>query len=350
MILHYNSRVCTKEKLSKPQFAKYRNDNFEQLIDTYKKLELERIFPFIDRTGAIPNYLKTKIYTPMPKYDPNFNSTFEELCQRRIKELLETGKKLNLFWSGGLDSTTLMSLFLPHSKNIKVHLTYNSIIESGYLFDTYVKPNYEFTVHTSAGFNEWKEDELFITGDPGNHLHTLPSIKSYEKFIKGIDDLFARENIHILHEPYWKHIPEQKCEFYAPAIARSPRPIETVEDFIWFNTFNFRWDESQFALTLKLLQRWRMNDSNYKKVLNNVIGFYYTPYFQQWSIHRKEPQYDLYNMKKTIKLEMRNIMRKYLGSNGNDYINNKGILESPVGLYAPNYVFLTNNMETVYDR
>ena len=63
MIVHYNSRTCTKERLSQPKFEKYRNDNFETLIDVYKKLELERIFPFIDRTGAIPNYLKTKIKT-----------------------------------------------------------------------------------------------------------------------------------------------------------------------------------------------------------------------------------------------------------------------------------------------
>jgi hypothetical protein len=350
MILHYNSRTCTKEILSQPKFEKYRNDNFETLIDQYKKFELERIFPFIDRTGAIPNYLKTTIYTPMPKYDPDFNSTFEELCQKRISELFSTGKKINLFWSGGLDSTNLLALMLPHSKDVTVHLTYNSILESGYMFDSYVKPNFEYTVHTSTAFNEWKEDELFITGDPGNHLHTLPSIKSYEKFVPGIDDLFAKENIHILHEPYYKYIPEKKCEFYSPALERSPRKIETLEDFIWFNTFNFRWDESQFALALKLIERWKMPPKEYIKVINNVIGFYYTPYFQQWSIHRKEPQYDLYNIKKTIKLEMRKIMRKAFGPNGEDYINNKGILESPIGLYAPNYMFLDINKQVVYDE
>lgn len=348
MIIHYNSRTCTRDMFYRPKFEKYRNENFDETIEKYKKLELERIFPFIDRTGAIPNYIKTAIYTPMPKFDETFNNTFEELCHRRIQELFSTGKKINLFWSGGLDSTTLMALFLPYAKHIKVHLNYNSILESGYLFDTYVKPNFDYSIGTSTASGEWREDELYITGDPGNHLHTLPSIKSYEKFVPGVDDLFARENIHMLHEPFEKYISKEKIDFYTPALERSPRKIETLEDFIWFNTFNFRWDESQFALTIKLIQRWKLPNKDYKKLVNNVIGFYYTPYFQQWSIHRKEPQYDLYNFKKTIKLEMRKIMSKAFGPNGDDYVNNKGILESPIGLYAPNYLMLTENMEIIY--
>ena len=286
----------------------------------------------------------------MPSYDPSFNNTFREIAEKRVGELIATGKKINVMWSGGLDSTTLVALFYPYAKNVKVHMTYNSIIESGYVYDTLIKNNFENTVHTSAAFNEWREDELFITGDPGNHLHTIPSINSYQHFVPGIDDLFAKENIHLINKPYQDYIPEAKQEFYAPAIARSPRPIETLEDFIWFNTFNFRWDESQFALALKLMQRWRLQDKNYNKVINSVIGFYYTPDFQQWSIHRKEPQYELSDFKKTIKLEMRNVMRYYFGNFIEDYVQGKGIQESPVGLYAPNYVLLTDNMEIVYDN
>jgi hypothetical protein len=108
-----------------------------------------------------------------------------------------------------------------------------------------------------------------------------------------------------------KYISEEKCLFYEPALKRSPRKIETLEDFIWFNTFNFRWDESQFALALKLIERWKMPITEYSKVIKNVIGFYYKDYFQQWSIYRNEPQYEVYDFKRTIKLEMRKIMRKY---------------------------------------
>jgi hypothetical protein len=347
MIIHYQCKLCEKKLLSEPQYEKYRNDNFETIIDLYKKYQVERIFPFIDRTGAIPNYLKTKIYTPMPEFDASFNSTFEELCHKRIEKLFSTGKKINIFWSGGLDSTTLVALFLPYRKYVKIYLNYNSIIESGYMYDTFIKYNFDSHVSTSTAYGEWKEDEIYLTGDPGNHLHTLPSIKSYEKFVPEVNDLFAKENIQKLYEPFENFIPEDKCLFYEPSLKRAPRKIETLEDFIWWNTFNFRWDESQFALNLKLLNRWKIPKQNYHKLVNSIIGFYYTPYFQQWSIHRKEPQYELYNFKKTIKLEMRNIMRKAFGEAGNDYINNKGILESPISLYDPNYIMLDKNMEII---
>jgi hypothetical protein len=330
---------CTKERLEK--YPEYLDYNWIEIYDQYKKFNVERIFPFIDRTFQIPNYLRTCVYTPLPNLDPNFKKTFEEICHERIAELLATDKKLNLFWSGGLDSTTLLALFLDYKEKITVHLNYNSILESGYMFDTFVKPNFKYTIGVSTAYSMWNENELYLTGDPANHLHTIPSIKSYENFIPGID-LFDKENIHKLNDPYYKHIEEDKIEFYKPALDKAPRPIETLEDFIWFNTFNFRYDESRFAMVLKLMSRW--NNTNLK-MFDNVLGFFYTDDFQRWSIGRYEDQYDRNNFKKTIKLQMRKIMRKQFSSRGDDYINNKGIVESPIGLYYPNYVMLTDNFE-----
>lgn len=337
----------------KDKFAMYRADNFETLIDKYKKLDLERIFPFIDRTGAIPNYLKTTIYTPMPELDRNFNLTFEEICEKRLKELMATGKKINLLWSGGLDSTNLLALIyrLPNNekKQFTVHLNYNSIVESGYMYDTFVKNVFNNTINSIVAYGEYKEDEIYITGDPGNHIHTIPSIESYKNFIPG-KDLFDPENVHLLKRPYKDYVSDEKQEFYYPALQRSPREVITLEDFIWFNTFNFRWDESRFALFLKLLQTWKNKSIKPSMAVKNIIGFYYTDEFQQWSIHRKEPQYELNNFKKTIKLEMRNIMRKSFGPEGDNYVNNKGIVQSPIAVYIGNYMFLTKEMMGVYDE
>jgi hypothetical protein len=95
-------------------------------------------------------------------------------------------------------------------------------------------------------------------------------------------------------------------------------------------------------MVLKLMSRW--NNTNLK-MFDNVLGFFYTDDFQRWSIGRYEDQYDRNNFKKTIKLQMRKIMRKQFSSRGDDYINNKGIVESPIGLYYPNYVMLTDNFE-----
>jgi hypothetical protein len=343
MILHYNVANCNRKHLSQPQIKQYLSDDFENLFEKYKKFAVERIFPFIDRTGQIPNYLNTKIYTPMPEYDNSFNSTFEELCELRIRELLDKGKKLNLFWSGGLDSTTLLSLFFEHRDKIRIHLNYNSILEGGYIYDTFIKNNFEHTVGTTTALNQWYEDELYITGDPGNHLHTIPSINSYENFIPGIN-LFDKENVHHLHLPYERYVPQDKIEFYEPALKKAPRPIETLEDFIWFNTFNFRFDESRFAMVIKLSNRWNRHDS---KMFDSIIGFFYTDYFQQWSINNKEPQYDLYNFKKTIKLQMRKIISKRLGPKADNYVRNKSIVESPIGLYHGNYMMLTDNLEII---
>ena len=341
MILHYNVANCTKKHLEK--HTDHLHSNWEFLFDQYKKFNVERIFPFIDRTYQIPGYIKTKVFTPLPEYDQSFKKTFEEICRERIEQLLSTEKNINLFWSGGLDSTTLLSLFLDYKDKVKVHLNYNSILESGYMFDTFVKPNFDYTVGTTTAYRKWKDDDVYLTGDPGNHLHTIPSIKSYENFIPGLN-LFDKENIHLLDDPYWKHIPEDKVLFYKPALDKAPRKIETLEDFIWFNTFNFRYDESRFAMVVKLMQRWNITDVN---MFDNIIGFFYTDDFQQWSIGRYEDQYDRSNFKKTIKLQMRKIMRKQFGPKGDEYVNNKGIVESPIGLYPGNYLMLTDNLKII---
>src|ERR1700733_10926414 len=72
----------------------------------------------IDRTGTITFPIKTKSLFPMPAYR-TFTKTYEEVCNARAKELLERAEKLDVslysFWSGGMDSTTVLVSLLKNA-------------------------------------------------------------------------------------------------------------------------------------------------------------------------------------------------------------------------------------------
>ena len=69
----------------------------------------------VDRTGKF-NPLDM-MYEPIPVVN-KFNKTFEECCMDAAKNLWSLGKPIELFWSGGIDSSgALVALLETKSKN-----------------------------------------------------------------------------------------------------------------------------------------------------------------------------------------------------------------------------------------
>jgi len=72
----------------------------------------------IDRTGRIRFPVKTVSLFPLPAIH-NFDKSYEECCDERAVALLEHAQRLDVplycFWSGGIDSTTVLVSLLKHA-------------------------------------------------------------------------------------------------------------------------------------------------------------------------------------------------------------------------------------------
>jgi hypothetical protein len=301
--------------------------------EKYVKLDLDKDFPFIDRTETLPHYLQIKPLSKPLNYDSSFNMSFRDICSTQAVDILKSGKKVNVLWSGGLDSTCALVALLSNAKEkdqIRVLANYNSIIESGYMYDVFFK-KYDTKINT---FLKFDENELFITGALGNQLFSL-----------GAFDIENKISIEDLQKPYTEIISKEKINFYSPALSKSPKPIKTVEEFLWFETFAFKWDHQRVAMIIKWLK-----PNSIENYLDKVYGFYYNKLFEQWSIQSNEQQYDIRSFSTTNKMPMRKYLLKELGSEALDYVNNKKVTHSIFNMYHRSYIYTTEDCKVHYDR
>ena len=311
----------------------HRNWPISRLRNKYVSLGLDYDFPFIDRSESIPHYLDIKPISKPLRFDKSFNYSFYDIITGQSLIILGLGLKVNILWSGGLDSTAALVALLSNAKDknqIRIVANYNSIIESGYLYDTFFK-KYDCIIDTSGGRQSFKNDELYITGALGNQLFSLGSFE-------------LKHDIKDLNKPYKEVINPKEFEFLESAMEFCPRPIETLEDYLWFKTYMFKWDHQRLAMINKWIQ-----PKSVKEHLYFIRGFYYNELFEQWSIHRSEQQHDLKNYEYTSKLPMRKYILKELGKEAEDYVWGKKITHSIFTPYRNNYKYTTEDYRVHYD-
>jgi len=339
-ILTYN-HFLIPNFINHPNFIQYKSKYFDDWYDTYRNFPLEgwsdyptkdnrrTIFAssvwFLDRTGQIPHYLNVDYDSPIPEIKPITNS-FSELCLSRAKELIDSGQKINLFWSGGLDSTNMF--FCLHNFNpkaqLKVYLTYDSIIESGDLFDKYIKDNYEYDLSLPKPPKEqmW-DDGILLNGSGADQVFGMPY---------GV----TNENFDISYKEY---INETEYNFIAPIIEKFPVPIKTHFDFKWFQPFVFKYTAGKKII---------YNGRNIRET-QKIVGFYDNDDFQIWSMVNHESKL-INGDVSTFKWPLRNTLFELSGEK--NYAYNKKKNNSNYSVYNPKWLFTTiddNGKTECYD-
>jgi hypothetical protein len=229
-------------------------------------------FSFVDRTGAVPsivkNYIAPEQQIPVGK-PAQWN--YLDICLSRAQELLDTGKHITVMWSGGVDSTLALFALMRQAQNldqISVQCTFESIIESGKLFDTHIKDSgirikFDQTRdNRDLPYSYDQEDptQLYVTGGCGDQLFGKPV------------SLQAAGNA---EQPWHSGFSQHYLDIIEPSLRFSERPINTVRDLRWWVFFNHTWTTA-------------MHDDLVSKpaqVCERIHAFYTTPEFQRWAIH-----------------------------------------------------------------
>jgi hypothetical protein len=264
----------------------------EDLVDQYKHTCMPDLAAMIDRTGTIEPFLPLTYRDPIPKFNSSFNKTFSQICTERALELLDTKKILNVFWSGGIDSTVVLLSLLSQARNsnqIRVIATHTSIVESGPIFDNHIKNRVSLLLNSSTtreyfySSNHFDcDNELFITGECADQM----VVQNFKIPINKEDYFLPWQEV---VETGKSSIDIKKIEFIRPCLENSPRPIKTYRDLLWYYRFNFLWTNSKYSSCLG-------TDPKYHPVV-----FFDTKDFQQWSIHDEEEMEDPYTQKHSYK-------------------------------------------------
>lgn len=344
MILYYNnSLVSLNIKNSSSQIAPFLSKDYtKELFDKYEKFELNKRNMVYDRSGAIPHFLDMNPLHPMPARQEGYNRSFFEVAEQRAKELLATNKKINVLWSGGIDSTFILFM-LNHYANdpdqVCVYGTYNSIIESGDLFDRRIKNEFQYKIKlpTINEFNYEDPDAIYVSGMCGNQL------------FGPTDDMFAATTPNALfhhtlgtpetiYEPYETNINPELLEFLAPAIAASPRTIETVADLRWYCIFNLDWYSALYEHRIQV----------FPERAERVHGFFDSEEFQSWAVNTKEPFTKVPGDANTHRWQMRQVIAEMFDEE--HYAYNKPKKISTFSKLDPTWFLLLDGYQNVYTK
>jgi hypothetical protein len=342
-VLQYNNFVLSAilrdpDKELLPIFEPYLADNYLKTFRKYDDFQMTQNV-VCDRSGAIPHFVNMTYPHKMPDYDPTFNKSFQEIAEERARELLQTNKQIKVCWSGGIDSTYVL-LLLGNMANdrsqITVYGSYSSIIESGDIFDRYIKDKfkYEINVYASEKIRKSKDDSVYITGFQGNQI------------FGPTDDFFATNQPQVffhhtmgtpetIYEDYKTNVDPELLEFLQPAIDRSPRKIETVCDLRWYCIFNMDWHNGLYFATSEMP----------KERFMNTHHFFNTEDFQKWAITTKDPFTKIKGNSKTHRWQMRD----YIADCGLvEYSKNKPKAISNLASASGWWFFLTENLDNIY--
>jgi hypothetical protein len=186
-------------------------------------------FP-IDRTGTINHPVKFNIENfwriPTQQY------SIDEAVFNIVKKIESLNEKINVFWSGGIDSTFIVNSFLKHLTSVdQLRIIYSpwSYYEHPKYLDFLKKyPSVETVDQSGETYLDLQLDGIYITGNSGDEMHASLDQSFFERY--GYDTLFMS----------WKKFFKQQnsttefIEFCEKYFSLSGRPIDTVLEARWW--------------------------------------------------------------------------------------------------------------------
>lgn len=271
-------RLRDDKIIESPKLDPYKSEHFDKVLPIYQKLNLEQwnmanskihqgnMDMFQDRTRTLPHYLKMAEYEPLPEYDSSFNKSFKQICLETAEKLAATGKKINISWSGGLDSTTALFALMEVAdpKQLKVFCNISSIVESGNMMEKHIVPRGVDCHITLPLLTPIFDDGIIVSGYLGDQLYGRYFTLKPEEFNMAWEDYLDRDQV----------------ETIGKMIDNFPgAPIKTVPEYLSF---------------IELNSKWQMGKVNRQRALPNAdrfVAFYDTVDFQKWSIGRYEEKF-----------------------------------------------------------
>jgi hypothetical protein len=310
-----------------------------------------------DRSGQIKFPIKT--YVPEEFYIPtlaNFNLSYKECCLIRAAEIIQKqesiDKPIYLMYSGGIDSSTILSSFIEllgleqTAKRITVVMSKESLDENPYFWYKFIRPYFNIKL-SDLGYNEFDfGDWIYVTGELNDQLFGSDLLydvnhwagEQYLNKIASIDSI----------ETYFtkaKNISSSSARIWAELLIKnfnsSPQHNGLIWDAFWWYNFCWKWIYVYYRVFLfskfegPLDKQW---------LDNNYFPFFADKNFQLWSMAGIEPKH--MNTIETYKITAKKFVCEVLGSN--DYMTKtkKQSLKNIVS-FRPRRHSITRELEIV---
>lgn len=313
---------------------------FKEKPDLKLYSDILKLSPFtwlVDRTQLckLPFDTHFKSEYELPTTEEMFCDSLENICQNEAEKYKNTDEKIYILWSGGIDSTLLIVSFLKSSvprDRIVIACNFDSIKENYNFYIKHILPNFEII---SADLliqmcNISKVNGTILNGDPADVLYGYDLTISISKIL-GFDYLqlpYNRDNVtnYFTKKGFSNQSANLWYDYFNYSMIKSPKPIKTMQDFSWWEGFNYRWQAANEKFQVRISLE---NSCNYKQ-------FFKEKQFQFWSIFRQVNPIRRFN---DIKIESKKIIF--------EYTKDQQYFEKKIKLNSNSHVFGSNTHSAI---
>ena len=243
-------------------------------------LELNKIFsnyhglssmPNVDRSGT----LKQKYNfggNSTPVFDPHSNTSLESILIARCNELINKNKKIKFFWSGGIDSTMVLTWLMELTtvrEQLEIYYTCDSVKANPMFVQEIMIRDFRIHLWSDVWVELFDVGDLVLTGMSADQLTASLDISFYEEckgwLFKPWQEYFALKG---KSESFIN-----KCH---QIFSQCPVPIVTLINARWWFYFYIRYNYWVY-------KDWEKNLENFDT--GSVTCFFNTPEFNNWSMH-----------------------------------------------------------------
>ncbi len=281
-------------------------------IDISKRVNPSR---FVSRNGEWSLPWKQKVIPgfEMPEYDSKFNLSFKEVCDNRaleIKNRIHTGEKFAVMYSGGIDSTVVLSALIKNLnqtelESIVVCASVDSVIENPLFWSKFIYGKFKVIDSKTVKYDTLIQQGLTpITADEGDCIFgTLMGLTLYNNYDYYISDLsplvkhrlnllknkISSGDVHysVYQDLIVKHLSinsnpnfgRMLYEKYHWNIQTASVPIYSLHDFFWWLIFNVKY------LNCSVRGALYFNDHlDYKTAIYRIFNWFNGTEYQLWSM------------------------------------------------------------------
>ena len=286
-------------------YTRSRFTEIEHLPGVKHWLTIYNVMPaggsFVDRTNSIqlPVRTTTKACNALPLPQPGFNLSFRDVALLRAQEIYKKhqtlGVPIRVAWSGGIDSTAIITAFIEllgiekARESLEILMTANSIIENPWVFERIIRKEKFKIVNMMHAANIINRSCITVNGEGGDQVHGTDAYRLLIRYFgtSAYSTNWTEDNIIGFIAARSPTATKESIEILAQALIKIVRsaPIElvTLTDFWWWMNFCCKWS----TITYRILAR--TPETVTQEYLDNFyFPFYGSKEFQLWSMHRQD--------------------------------------------------------------
>ena len=288
---------------------KFNKQDIDDWVDLYDKGFVHNYTSDNDRTGSIIVPFKT--YVPDDCKIPEFissNITYEEAALARARDIVtisnQTGKKIYLLYSGGIDSSTVLTSFInllgvtEAAKRLTIMLSNESTIENPWMWERFIRPHFKIINSKNFDLTSLDVNVIYVNGELNDQLFgaTGPfkiGVKLSDKLKTPMEDMIVDEEF--LHSALdligmTKTANEKWTASFMKLMESCPVKDQSFVTLAWWYGFTCKWINVKYRAFM-------FNNVNTdtcmipEAIVRNNIAFFDSAEFQLWAMNNKEPKH-----------------------------------------------------------